>query len=86
MKINKKGQTEDFTDWLLLVIGLIFLMIFLQLAIIQPLNNKTTESINLFGNSAKVSNYLIEKRVELEQGKVIVPKQVDLDILSIRRS
>ncbi len=85
MKLHKKGQTEDFSDWLLLVIGLIFLMIFLQLVVIQPLSDKAEESVNLFESSSKVNDYLVEKRAEMDQGIIISPEQVNLDLLSIRR-
>lgn len=71
MGLNKKGQAEDFTDWLILIIGLIFLMLFLQLAILKPLSDKTQESTNYFGNEARISNYLVEKRAEVEVGKTI---------------
>lgn len=85
MRSNKKGQTEDFSDWLLLVIGLIFLMIFLQLVVIHPLSDKAEESVNLFESSSKVNDYLVEKRAEMDQGIIISPEQVNLNLLSIRR-
>jgi len=84
MTFNKKGQAEDFTDWLILIIGLIFLMIFLQLAVLKPLEDKAQNSVDLFVNNGQVSDYLVQKRAEVENGTPVTKEQLDREIYFIR--
>ncbi|MFH0701878.1 MAG: hypothetical protein V2A62_05595 [Candidatus Woesearchaeota archaeon] len=69
--MNKKGQTEDFTDWLLLVIGIIFLMLFLQFAVIKSIEDKNVQSVKLVESNENINNYLTEQRGELEKGNAL---------------
>jgi cytochrome c-type biogenesis protein CcmE len=84
MKFGKKGQAEDFTDWIILVIGIVFLMIFLGLAILKPLEDKAQNSIDLFTNNGEVNDYLVQKRAEVQNGTLVTKEQLDREIYLIR--
>ncbi|MFA6461502.1 MAG: hypothetical protein WCV90_04485 [Candidatus Woesearchaeota archaeon] len=82
--MNKKGQIEDFADWLILILGIILLVIFIQITVIKALDDKTAATIEHLDRTETVNNYLILQRVHIEQGEPIDPEVITREIKMLR--
>jgi len=85
MKINKKGQIEDFADWLILVIGIILLMIFFQMTVMKAIEDKSKVSVAQVDKTINVDDYLAHQRYVIEQGKTIEPETIIKEVQVIRK-
>lgn len=67
--MNKKTMMDDFLDLLFTVVAGLFVLFFLGIFITGSIDDKNEQSIEYAHRTTLVSNYLLEKRAALEQGK-----------------
>ena len=84
-KWNKKGIMDDAVDFMFTVLLCFLLLLFIGMVVKGGIDAKNKQSLELTTRMTKVDNYLLEKRVELEEKKKIEIEQLKKDISTIRK-